>query len=185
MMIVLFFLFQFFMVMRDGENVYDENTYLTAKKADQDSEWKQVQTDLTSLTASGEDYVLFLGEKGGLMETAVSRWCSYTKRNVICLSSITEYIIEEAKEHPEVLILESESYAEGENLERIKELQSLGTIVIFGCLEDADRIAEDQELKEFLGIKEISEKRTEITGVKIFEGLLLGGESIYETSQKE
>ena len=31
MMIVLFFLFQFFMVMRDGENVYDENTYLTAK----------------------------------------------------------------------------------------------------------------------------------------------------------
>ena len=74
MMIVLFFLFQFFMVMRDGENVYDENTYLTAKKADQDSEWKQVQTDLTSLTASGEDYVLFLGEKGGLMETAVIRW---------------------------------------------------------------------------------------------------------------
>ena len=73
MMIVLFFLFQFSMVMRDGENVYDENTYLTAKKADQDSEWKQVQTDITSLTASEEDYVLFLGEKGGLMETAVSR----------------------------------------------------------------------------------------------------------------
>lgn len=158
MMIVLFFLFQFSMVMRDGENVHDENTYLTAKKADQDSEWKQVQADITSLIASEEDYVLFLGEKGGLMETAVSRWCSYTKRNVVCLSSITEYVTEEAKEHPEVLILESESYAERENLERIKELQSLGTTVIFGCLEDADRIAEDQELKEFLGIKEISEK---------------------------
>lgn len=185
MMIVLFFLFQFSMVMRDGENVYDENTYLTAKKADQDSEWKQAQADITSLMASEEDYVLFLGEKGGLMETAVSRWCSYTKRNVVCLSSITEYVTEEAKEPPEVLILESEFYAEGENLERIKELQSLGTIVIFGCLEDTDRIAEDQELKEFLGIKEISGKRTEITGVKIFEGFLLGGESIYETSQKE
>ena len=59
MIVLVFFCFSFFMVMRDGENVYDENTYLTAKKADQDSEWKQVQTDLTSLTASGEDYVRF------------------------------------------------------------------------------------------------------------------------------
>ncbi len=58
------------MVMRDGENVHDENTYLTAKKADQDSEWKQVQADITSLIASEEDYVLFLGEKGGLMENS-------------------------------------------------------------------------------------------------------------------
>lgn len=184
MMVVLFFLFQFSMVMRDGENAYDENIHLTAKTADGSSAWKQEETDLASLTEQGEQYVLFLGEKDSQMETAVSRWCTYTKRNLLCLSSIAEYQVEPG-EHPEVLILESESYASGENLDQIKELQSLGTIVIFGSLENAERIAADQELEQFLGITEVSAEKTEITGVKLFEGLLLGGETTYEVDEKE
>ena len=184
MMGVLFFLFQFSMVMRDRGNVYDENTYLTTKTPDGAAAWKQKQTSLTDLTASGEDYVLFLGEKDSLMETAVSRWCVYTKRNLVCLSSIAEYQVKQG-EHPEVLILESENYAEGDNLKRIKELQSLGTTVIFGCLENADQIAANEELKEFLGITSVSAKKTELTGVKLFEGFLLGGETVYETPKKE
>ena len=184
MMAVLFFLFQFSMLMRDGENVYDKNTYLTTKAADGTAAWKQEQTDLNDLTASGKDYVLYLGKKDSLMETAVSRWCVYTKRNLVSLSSITEYNVKQG-EHPEVLILESESYADGENLARIRELQSLGTTVIFGCLEDADKIASNDELKQFLGITSVSAKKTELMGVKLFEGLLLGGETVYETPKKE
>lgn len=183
-MVVLFFLFQFSMLMRDGENVYDENTYLTAKTTDGTSAWKQEKTDLKDLLAAGKDYVLFLGEKDSLMETAVSRWCVYTKRNLVSLSSITEYNVKQG-EHPEVLILESETYAKGENLNRIKELQSLGTTVIFGSLENAADIASDDGLKQFLGITSVSAKKTQLIGVKLFEGFLLGGENVYETPKKE
>lgn len=79
--------------------------------------------------------------------------------------------------------MESEKYALDDNLKKIEELEQKGVIIVFGCLEDPKNIEKNQELQDFLGIYKIVSKKTELTGAKLFEGLLLGGEVIYETPE--
>ena len=56
-------------------------------------------------------------------------------------------------------------------------------IIVFGCLEDVEDIQADDELRDFLGISRVVSKETELIGVRLFEGLLLGGEVTYETPE--
>lgn len=70
-----------------------------------------------------------------------------------------------------------------DNLKKIEELEQKGVLIVFGCLEDPKNIEKNQELQDFLGIYKIVSKKTELTGVKLFEGLLLGGEVVYETPE--
>lgn len=38
---------------------------------------------------------------------------------------------------------------------------------------------------DFLGIYKVVSEKTKLTGVKLFEGLLLGGEVVYETPKEK
>lgn len=86
---------------------------------------------------------------------------------------------------PDMLILESEKYALDDNLKKLEKLEQKGVIIVFGCLEDPKNIEKNAELMDFLGIYKVVSEKTELTGVKLFEGLLLGGEVIYETPEAE
>ena len=177
MMFVLFFLFQFSMVIRDKKNVYDINSSLTEKKADGKNQWTPSDSE------AGEDIsVVFVGNEAGDMGIAVSRWCTYAKREFISCEAVSRYSVDDEK-LPEMMILESEKYAEGENLSKLEELEKKGVIIVFGCLENVENIQNDQELMKFLGIQKIVTDKTHLTGVKLFEGLLLGGEITYITPE--
>ena len=185
MMAVLLFLFQFSMVMRDGENVYDINTHMQARYADSDGAWKAKMVNLKTLTADSEEYVLYIGQSSSKMNTAVSRWCMYTKRNLLTYKKISEFP-ENTEVLPKMVILESEKYAlEKDALDQLKELEKRGVIVVFGSLEDVEKIQESQELMDFLGIRAVVKEEVKLTGVKLFEGLLLGGETIYQAQTKK
>ena len=177
MMFVLFFLFQFSMVVRDKKNVYDKNSSLTEKKADGKNQWTPSDSE------AGEDIsVVFVGNEAGDMGIAVSRWCTYAKREFISCEAVSRYSVDDEK-FPEMMILESEKYAEGENLSKLEELEKKGVIIVFGCLENVKNIQNNQELMKFLGIQKIVTDKTYLTGVKLFEGLLLGGEITYITPE--
>ena len=177
MMFVLFFLFQFSMVVRDKKNVYDINSSLTEKKADGKNQWTPSDSE------AGEDIsVVFVGNEAGDMGIAVSRWCTYAKREFISCEAVSRYSVDDEK-LPEMMILESEKYAEGENLSKLEELEKKGVIIVFGCLENVRNIQNNQELMKFLGIQKIVTDKTHLTGVKLFEGLLLGGEITYITPE--
>ena len=183
MMFVLFFLFQFSMVLRDSKNTYDINSSLTEKKADGENQW--TPSDSNSTTVIGADSsVVFVGNEDGDMGTAVSRWCTYAKRKLISCKSVSTYKSDD-KNLPEMMILESEKYADGDNLTTLETLEKKGVIIIFGCLEDPRNIEENKDLMDFLGIYKVVSEKTELTGVKLFEGLLLGGEVVYETPEDE
>ena len=114
MMFVLFFLFQFSMVLRDSKNTYDINSSLTEKKADGRNRW--TPSDSNSTTVIGADSsVVFVGNEDGDMGTAVSRWCTYAKRKLISCKSVRTYKSDD-KNLPEMMILESEKYADGDTL---------------------------------------------------------------------
>lgn len=184
MMLILFFLFQFSMMMRDGENAYDENTNLVVRQADGENVWKQEETDLKSMAKADREYVLFIGNENQDMETAVSRWCVYTKRNFCSYPSLDQYPKNTEKD-PEVILLESEEYATGKNLEWLRSYVEQGGILIFGELCDAAKIKENQDLMDLLGIKSVVTEKVELSGMKLFEGLLLGGEVVYQPTTKK
>ena len=181
MMFVLFFLFQFSMVLRDSKNTYDINSSLTEKKADGENQW--TPSDSNSTTAIGADSsVVFVGNENGDMGTAISRWCTYAKRKLISCKSVSTYKADD-KNLPEMMILESEKYADGDNLTTLETLEKKGVIIVFGCLENAKNIQNNKALMKFLGIQKVVAEETHLAGVKLFEGLLLGGEVTYNTSK--
>lgn len=177
MMFVLFFLFQFSMVLRDSKNTYDINSSLTKKKADGENQW----TPSDSVTGA-DSSVVFVGNKAGDMGTAVSRWCTYAKRKLISCKSVSTYKADD-KNLPEMMILESEKYADSDNLTTLETLEKKGVIIVFGCLENAKNIQNNKALMKFLGIQKVVAEETHLAGVKLFEGLLLGGEVTYNTSK--
>ena len=182
MMFVLLFLFQFSMVLRDRQNTYDVNSNLAPKQNDGKNVWKNEELDPASVGTTDRRYVLFVGDSSSDMAEAVSRWCTYAKWDISKCSSMEKFK-ENNKNLPGILILESEKYALDDNLKKIEELEQKGVIIVFGCLEDPKNIEKNQELQDFLGIYKIVSKKTELTGAKLFEGLLLGGEVIYETPE--
>ena len=177
MMFVLFFLFQFSMVLRDSKNTYDINSSLTEKKADGRNRW----TPSDNVTGA-DSSVVFIGNENGDMGTVISRWCTYAKRKLISCKSVSTYKADD-KNLPEMMILESEKYADGDNLTTLEILEKKGVIIVFGCLENAKNIQNNKALMKFLGIQKVVTEETHLTGVKLFEGLLLGGEVIYNTSK--
>lgn len=177
MMFVLFFLFQFSMVLRDSRNTYDVNSSLTEKKTDGENQW----TPSDSVTGS-DSSVVFVGNENGDMGTAISRWCTYAKRKLISCKSVSTYKSDD-KNLPEMMILESEKYADGDNLTTLETLEKKGVIIVFGCLENAKNIQNNKALMKFLGIQKVVAEETHLAGVKLFEGLLLGGEVTYNTSK--
>ena len=129
MMFVLFFLFQFSMVLRDSKNTYDINSSLTEKKADGRNRW----TPSDNVTGA-DSSVVFIGNENGDMGTVISRWCTYAKRKLISCKSVSTYKADD-KNLPEMMILESEKYADGDNLSTLETLEKKGVIIVFGCLE--------------------------------------------------
>lgn len=183
MMFVLLFLFQFSMVVRDRQNTYDINSNLTARSADGKNAWQKEQIDSTSLTETDRKYVLFVGDTSGEMARATDRWCTYAKWNLAMRSSMDE-VQEGSETLPGMLILESEKYANGSNLKKLEKMVQNDVIIVFGCLEDPETIDHNEELKQFLGIDSVVSQKTELTGVRLFKGLLLGGEVSYETPEE-
>lgn len=182
MMFVLLFLFQFSMVLRDRQNTYDVNSNLAPKQNDGKNVWKNEELDPASVGTTDRRYVLFVGDSSSDMAEAVSRWCTYAKWDISKCSSMEKFK-ENDKNLPGMLILESEKYALDDNLKKIEELEQKGVIIVFGCLENAENIEKNQELQDFMGICKVVSAKTELTGAKLFEGLLLGGEVIYETPE--
>ena len=58
---------------------------------------------------------------------------------------------ENDKALPGMLILESEKYALGDNLEKLKKLEQKGVIIVFGCLENPKNIEKKSGTDGFSG----------------------------------
>ena len=127
MMFVLLFLFQFSMVIRDRQNTYDVNSNFTTRQKDGKNVWKNKQIDPVAVRTTDRSYALFVGDSSSDMATAVSRWCIYAKWDMAQCRNLEDYQ-ENDKALPGMLILESEKYALGDNLEKLKKLEQKGTV---------------------------------------------------------
>lgn len=182
MMIVLLFLFQFSLVLKDSQNAYDKNAYATEKQADGQDSWQMQQLDLTTVGDAAGGYAVFVGDAASDMAVSVSRWCTYAKWNMAQIDTLASWP-SGLEALPGMVVLESEKYAQGDALQILQQLAGEGVIVVFGCLENPQTIAQDAALQDFIGVREIREENTELTGIKLFRGLLLGGEAVYQEEE--
>lgn len=184
MMFILLFLFQFLMVMRDYQNVYNVNSSFSQKTSDGNQVWKQEEQNLEALLEKQETYVLFIGDTKSDIYRAAESWCEYTKRNIISYSTLADYP-QDVAQAAEMIILENENYAYGDYMEQLKNHMKRGSIVVISSLDNADKIQRHTNMKNFLGIRQVVDLEKEVVGVRLFEGLLLGGEVIYKPANDE
>lgn len=183
MMVVLLFLFQFSMVIKDNQNKYDVNENMIEKQEDGAYAWKMQTVSLKEEIPDDLEYTIFVGEESETMANIVTQWCNYTKRNLIIINSIEEYP-KDIEKLPENIIFQSEKQAM-EDMDRLQELAEKGVTIIFASLEDVLEISKNDTLKNFLGISTVASEETRVVGMKLFDGFLLGGEVTYQAKDKE
>lgn len=180
MMAALFFLFQFSQVMKEQENDYDTNEYVGGIDIEMGDYWQSEDMHF----ASG-DFVAFVGNQGGEFYSIVSQWCQYTKRNLVTFETMSDFSTEDGI-RPEAVFVDAGKLSlwPDVNLFR-KYMQKDGLSFVVSNLPGPDVIRQSKVLMEVLGIAEVVEAETEVSGVHLFEGLLLGGEAIYEVKEED
>lgn len=179
MMAVLFFLFQFSQVLKEQENDYNINEYASGLNLG-------FGDYLGSLGhfASG-DFVVYVGPaEGGFLDVA-SQWCRYSKRNLVVLDNISDFSAEDGIV-PEVVLLDAEAISLDADIPVIRRYaEREGISFVFANLPDASTIARNRSFMELLGIAQVVEEQTQLDGIHLFKGFLLGGEVIYEVNEKD
>lgn len=195
MMAVLLFMFQFTQVLKDSGNRYDVNEFAAEEeqvpsgaykwqpKADAETE-NSYEAEETTVVLSSGGYVLYVGEKENELSKIVEQWCCYTKRSLQHLNSLTDFSVTE--ELPEIILLDAENLELGRNCRNLKPLLNLGVPVVFCNLPATEEIEGSYVLRNVLGIEEVRSEETEVKGIRLFSGFLLGGEAVYQAqTQKE
>ena len=183
MMFVLLFLFQFSMVLRDRQNAYDTNINLSRRTSDGNEAWSQ-ETSRTSEYFQEKKNIIFIGNASGNMERLSADGASISN------SRFTVTIPLQLLKKRRKRFLRCSSWNQRPMLwakiwQFLKNWNKQGVVIVFGCLEDPKLLTENADLRKFLGIRRLFPRKRSLTGAKLFEGLLLGGESIYETPEKE
>lgn len=178
MMAVLFFMFQFFLLFKESGNVYDKNEYIEEAVLSGEEQWE----------ASGEEDVpgiLFLGKEQGEMANVVSQWCLYTKHSLTTVES-PEQMLELAHENPaEMLLIDGTLLQLPQQEEALLDLADTGVAMVFLRLPQASKLEECAKLKSLLGIAEVAAQSTEVEGIQMFSGFLLGGGVTYKVNREE
>lgn len=180
MFLILFFMFQFTGVMKERLNEYGINEYeeLTKTGFGEKDAWGGSAAGQGGIS-DGRPYVVYAGDLSEAPGSVVRWWCIYTKRELAVCESIAECkIAEEAP--PEVLVADGSLVRGEEDVRLLTGLAGQGISIIFASLPDVSIISEYEELRELLGIRYVIEEETELSGMHLYEGFLLGGEAIYE-----
>lgn len=171
-MFVLLILYMFMDVYISATIDHDTNPYagaVTIKRSDSweaDSEGGDTrQTALIGDTESG------IGD-------IVAQWCAYAKRQLSCYDSLSEYLTAESGS-AQVLCIDPNSLSLPADEARLAELAEQDLTVIFLALPDADTVMNSTAFCSLLGIEDMEQDLTPLTGVYLYEGFLLGGEALY------
>lgn len=197
-MLVVFFMFQFTNVALESWDGYEENSYyLDREGLPGEGSAYQPGTDLTvgqdgtdAASSDSRSRVVYIGAAGGAEENVVYTWAVYTKQNIDSYASFGEYKKAEKKtknQSPEMIILNSDDIEWNQKglLGELEKYADGGVDLVFCDLPDAEMIKDNVRLQKLLGIEEVKSEETEVEGIYLREGFLLGGEVVYRAEDEE
>jgi len=172
MMITLFFIFQFSQVMKAKGNNYDVNEHVT-----------EVDLRASDVPVIESDSVVWLiGDEEAGVGDAVKQWCTYTRQKLEVFSDIPAPA---AGKGVEAIVIDPSTCDIKNKTDRIEKLTTMGAVLIFGDLPDAEYIDSDEKLKTLLGITKVVDPAIHVEGVQIFDGFLFGGETVYAANKNK
>lgn len=188
MMFLVLFMFQFSGVAKDALNDYETNEYEEAtasKLTKKDSYSLEIVTD-ASLVEKDRSYVVYIGTPEEEIGNVVAWWCTYSKWQLVCYPSLADCSFPEDHQ-PEAVILDGANMTDFSGDSNILlSYAEAGVNLIFARLPEPEKIMGNDILqRDILGISNVLDLHTQLTGMHLFEGFLLGGEAIYEAANEE
>lgn len=176
MMAVLFFMFQFFMLFREGGNVYDTNKYAEEAVLSGEERWEAAER-------ADVPEILFLGEDKGELANVVNQWCLYTKRSLTFADSPEQMLEALEKKQAEMLLIDGALLQLPQQEEALLELMDSGITTVFVRLPEAVKMKGCKGLQKLLGIEGVQAVSVETEGLQMYSGFLLGGEAVYKVTE--
>ena len=183
MMAVLFFMFQFYQLAREGQSGYGVNIHISEDVLSGSERWRASGDHEWEFGEKADLAVLF-SQKGSSVETVVSQWCEYTKRNLLVYSGTEEYVISEER-LPQVVLVDTKAVSLPDEMQFFEEITDLGITLVFCNLPSPQIIRSSDDLQKLLGIQSIRRFNIKVEGIHLFQGFLLGGESFYRAETEE
>lgn len=188
---IVFFLFQFSTVAREFWNDYSRNPYV--KEADQ----LPNKSDAYGVGEGGdaaERVIVYIGEANGSVENTVREWALYAKKTLRTYPSVAEFDAAiqggnaQADNDAAEMVIVSPTGVSWDNASDIRRLQRCvdsGIDLVFCGLPDVNQVERNEALRSLLGIRRITAKSTTVAGMHLYDGFLLGGESVYKADDEE
>lgn len=185
-MVLVLFMFQFSSLVRQKYNQYDYNFYAdTTSSALTAKDCFTVNTAAQNVLSENRPFVVYIGNiQDNAVGTTVFQWCEYTKRNLLNYQSLQEYHSYKAQT-PEALLIDSAYVDFHQDISLLSTLTDYGIHLVFCTLPDYETLAESSWLTDLLGISNIVSPSLEASGLKLFDGFLLGGETWYIANTEE
>ncbi|MCR4842256.1 MAG: hypothetical protein K5840_03215, partial [Eubacterium sp.] len=155
----------------DGENIGLES-----------SDAYQVEESGDVASYGDGEYLIYVGksEEAGLM---VEEWCRYNRKGFFTYSSLDD--IPELESIPQFIVIDGRYIDTTGEVQKLAALAESGADMIFNGMPSNNFINSQKKLRRLLGINKIRRTSVDITGQWLFEGFLLGGETVYDAETEE
>lgn len=184
-MAAIFVLFQFSQIAKGSGNDYLNNDNLEISIPER-IEWK---TDILSFDdvnfddLNQKEYAIFIGDESSNIGKIVTQWAQYTRTPLVYGEDL-ELIPQKLVSTPKFIAIDSAYVDCSKEIQTLKSYTDEGISLVFCTLPDVKVIDSNVELKQLLGILYVEEEMVEVEGMKLFDGFLLGGETIYQPQKK-
>jgi len=181
-MLVVLFMFQFTNVALEIWNDYErnENAVEISTLAGRSSVF--TAENGTSLNAV-RPIVAYIGGESAIRHMTAS-WAYYTKRDFTASVRLADLSL--GSRLPELIVLDgAEMNWDVRTVQALQNYAAKGIHLVFASLPDAAVIQRNAQLRELLGIYEVRAQHTEVTGIHLYNGFLLGGERVYQVKEQE
>ena len=183
MMAVMFFMFQFYQVVRENQNGYGTNVYINEEPLSGSNRWRAYDEG-EQIFRENTDFVVLFTQPGSPVEIMVSQWGEYTKKGVLVYDGTEEYMV--SGEHlPEMVLVDSEAVSLPDAMPFFDKMADLGVTLIFCNLPSSEIIAKSDKLQKLLGIQSVRQNSIEVEGIHLLRGFLLGGEAYYKVETEK
>lgn len=187
-MVIIFFLFQSLNMAKEYWNDYGENAYA------EDTAELPGESDIYTVSQESEDasLIVCIGDSKAGGTRMVSQWAEYAKWAFCSYPTLVQY--DRAKQSgkiqtPKMLVIYPENidWTDESETETLQSYVTEGINLVFAELPDTETIKKSPELRELLGIQKVVKDSTTVAGLHLYQGFLLGGETIYraETEKEE
>ncbi|MCI8870685.1 MAG: DUF2194 domain-containing protein [Lawsonibacter sp.] len=122
-------------------------------------------------------HTVLIGDRESGMGRAAAQWCVWGKRSLESFGSLAEYL-EQPDGEAQVLCIDSSRLSLPGDAALLAELAGREMVIVFGGMPGAAALGASPELRRILGIEQVLSDRTELFGLYLSEGFLLGGEAI-------